>query len=66
MVYMNRFIIAAVGMLIINMVFASMPFMFPRLEPNIILPYQVWFNVIFIFVIILPSSVGNFKLLYKN
>ncbi len=62
---MNRFIYIAVGLFIINTIFKLIPYLAPRAPHEVILPYQLWFNVLFIFAIILPTSVGNFKLLYK-
>ena len=62
---MNRFVYIVAGVIIINFVFSVLPYMFPRAQKEVLLPYQVWFNVLFIFAIILPSSVGNFKLLFN-
>jgi len=63
---MNRFIYIAIGLIIINVLFSVIPFIAPRAPQDIILPYQLWFNVLFVFAIILPTSVGNFQMLYKN
>ena len=62
---MNRFIYIAIGLFIINIIFSLIPYLAPRAPPDIILPYQLWFNVLFVFAVVLPVSVGNFKLLYK-
>ena len=62
---MNRFIYIAIGLFIINIIFSLIPYLAPRAPPDIILPYQLWFNVLFVFAVVLPASVGNFKLLYK-
>ncbi len=62
---MNRFIYIIIGLFIINIIFSLIPYLAPRAPAEIILPYQLWFNVLFVFAIVLPTSVGNFKLLYK-
>lgn len=61
---MNRFIYIAIGLVVINIIFSLVPYLSPRASPQIILPYQLWLNVLFVFAIVLPTSVGNFKLLY--
>ena len=62
---MNRFIYIVVGIIIINLIFSVIPYMFPRAQSGTLLPYQIWFNVLFIFATVLPPSVGNFKLLFN-
>ena len=62
---MNRFIYIVIGLFIINIIFSLIPYLAPRAPKDMILPYQLWFNVLFVFAIVLPTSVGNFKLLYK-
>ena len=63
---MNKFVYLAVGLFIINTIFSVIPFLSPRAPNDMLLPYQLWFNVLFVFAIVLPGTVGNFKLLYKN
>ena len=62
---MNRFIYILIGLFIINTIFSLIPYLMPRAPPEIILPYQLWFNVLLIFSLILPTSVGRFKMLYN-
>ena len=62
---MNRTIYILIGCVIINIIFSLIPFLAPRAS-DVMLPYQLWFNVLFIFAIILPTEVGNFQILYKN
>ena len=63
---MNKLLIAAGAFVIINLIFLSIPPLVPRMPNEVILPYQLWCNVIILFLIILPQSVGNFDILYKN
>ena len=46
---MNRFIYIAIGLFIINIIFSLIPYLAPRAPPDIVLPYQLWFNVLFVF-----------------
>ena len=62
---MNKIITLIVAVIIINSFFSFISFMLPRANKGIILPYQVWFNVLIVFIIILPNSVGNFAMLYN-
>ena len=61
---MNRFVYIIIGLFIINILFSLIPYLAPRAPQDMILPYQLWFNVLFIFAIVLPTSVGNLKLLF--
>ncbi len=63
---MNKILAVIAGFIIINLVFSSIPYLAPRMPNEVILPYQLWFNVLLIFFIILPKTVGNFSILYKN
>jgi hypothetical protein len=65
LLYMNRIIYILIGLFIINTMFGIIPYLMPRAPSSILLPYQLWFNVIFIFTLILPTSVGHFDILYK-
>ncbi len=62
---MNRIIYTLIALFIINTIFGLIPYLIPRAPPEIILPYQLWFNVLLIFSLILPTSVGHFKMFYK-
>jgi hypothetical protein len=41
------------------------PFLMPRSSSSMILPYQLWFNVLIVFCGVLPGSVGNFDMFMK-
>ena len=49
-------------MVILNAVASFIPFLMPRAPAELVLPYQMWFNAILIFILVLPHSVGNFTL----
>ena len=53
-----------VGFVIINIIFSLIPFMVPR-APHILIQFQLFFNVILFFAIVLPRVVGQFKILFK-
>jgi len=52
------------GFILINVVFSLIPYMAPR-APPIMIQFQLFFNVILFFAIILPRVVGQFKVLFK-
>ena len=49
-------------MVILNAMASFIPFLMPRAPAELVLPYQMWFNAILIFILVLPHSVGNFTL----
>ena len=53
-----------IGFIIVNIIFSLIPYMAPR-APPIIIQFQVFFNVILFFAIVLPRVVGQFKILFK-
>ena len=53
-----------IGFILINVVFSLIPYMAPR-APPILIQFQLFFNVILFFAIILPRVVGQFKVLFK-
>jgi hypothetical protein len=55
---MNKFLILVVILILINSFFSFIPFLMPRASREIILPYQLWFNTLIVFLIILPNNVG--------
>jgi len=55
---MNKFLILVVILILINSFFSFIPFLMPRVSREIILPYQLWFNTLIVFLIILPNNVG--------
>jgi len=55
---MNKIISLVAFLIIINAIFSFVPFMFPRAQKEIILPYQLWFNTLGVFILILPNQIG--------
>ena len=53
-----------IGFIIVNIIFSLIPYMAPRAQP-IIIQFQLFFNVILFFAIVLPRVVGQFKILFK-
>ena len=62
---MNLFLTIIIFMVVLNAMASFVPFLMPRAKPELILPYQLWFNVILVFILILPHRVGDFKLFEK-
>lgn len=56
---MNQFVSLVAILIVINSFFSIIPFLFPRAPREIILPYQLWFNTLVVFIAVLPSNVGN-------
>jgi len=66
-IYMNQiffFILLIVGFVIINVIFSLIPYMVPR-APPILIQFQLFFNIMLFFAIVLPRVVGQFKILFK-
>jgi len=59
---MNLLLTIIIIMVVFNSAASFVPFLLPRVKPELILPYQLWFNVILLFILILPHRVGDFKL----
>jgi len=55
---MNKLLSLVVILILINSFFSFIPFLIPRAPREIILPYQLWFNTLIVFLIILPNNVG--------
>ena len=53
-----------VGFVIINVIFSLIPYMVPR-APPIMIQFQLFFNIMLFFAIVLPRVVGQFKILFK-
>jgi len=53
-----------IGFIIVNIIFSLIPYMAPR-APPIIIQFQLFFNVVLFFAIVLPRVVGQFKILFK-
>jgi len=53
-----------IGFIIVNIIFSLIPYIAPR-APPIIIQFQLFFNVILFFAIVLPRVVGQFKILFK-
>ena len=57
---MNRFVIVIILFFVMNLLFSSLSFLFPTVSPANFMPYQLWFNAIIIFILILPTAVGSY------
>ena len=53
-----------VGFVIVNVIFSLIPYMVPR-APPILIQFQLFFNIMLFFAIVLPRVVGKFKILFK-
>ena len=53
-----------VGFVIVNVIFSLIPYMVPRAPPSLI-QFQLFFNIMLFFAIVLPRVVGQFKILFK-
>ena len=53
-----------IGFVIVNIIFSLIPYMAPR-APPILIQFQLFFNVVLFFAIVLPRVVGQFKVLFK-
>jgi len=62
---MNLLLTIIIFMIVLNAGASFVPFLLPRVKLELVLPYQLWFNVILIFILILPHKVGDFKLFEK-
>ena len=61
---MNKILVFIGSMIVLNILFTLIPNAIPSVSRNMLLSYQLWFNSIVIFYLVLPSTVGNFKLLF--
>jgi len=59
---MNLLLTIIIIMVVLNAAASFVPFLMPRAKPELVLPYQLWFNVLLLFILILPHRVGDFKL----
>ena len=53
-----------VGFVIVNVIFSLIRYMVPR-APPILIQFQLFFNIMLFFAIVLPRVVGQFKILFK-
>ncbi len=53
-----------VGFVIVNVIISLIPYMVPR-APPILIQFQLFFNIMLFFAIVLPRVVGQFKILFK-
>lgn len=53
-----------IGFILVNIIFSLIPYMVPR-APPILIQFQLFFNIILFFAIVLPRVVGQFKILFK-
>jgi hypothetical protein len=61
---MNKILVFIGSMIVLNILFTLIPNAIPSVSRNMLFSYQLWFNSIVIFYLVLPSTVGNFKLLF--
>jgi hypothetical protein len=64
---MNQFLyfgFVIIGFILVNVIFSLIPYMAPR-APPIMIQFQLFFNIILFFAIVLPRVVGQFKILFK-
>ena len=52
------------GFVVVNVIFSLIPYIVPRVPP-IMIQFQLFFNVMLFFAIVLPRVVGQFKILFK-
>lgn len=57
---MNKFVILGIMIVFINLIFVAIPYISPRTQPEVYLPYQYWFTAIALFYVILPQSRDKF------
>ena len=57
---MKGLLILILGTILLNSVFALVPTFMPDSDPGIYLPYQFWFNILLVFMWILPSYKGSY------
>jgi hypothetical protein len=64
---MNQFMyigLLILGFVVVNVIFSLIPYIVPRVPP-IMIQFQLFFNVMLFFAIVLPRVVGQFKILFK-
>lgn len=61
---MNKILVFIGSIIVLNILFTLIPNAIPSVSRNMLFSYQLWFNSIVIFYLVLPSTVGNFKLLF--
>ncbi len=64
---MNQFMyigLLILGFVVVNVIFSLIPYIVPR-APPIMIQFQLFFNVMLFFAIVLPRVVGQFKILFK-
>ncbi len=64
---MNQFMyvgLLILGFVVVNVIFSLIPYIVPR-APPIMIQFQIFFNVMLFFAIVLPRVVGQFKILFK-
>ena len=63
---MNTILFLVFIALLMNGLFSIIPYLIPRVPLEIVLPYQLWFNILLFMIFVLPHSVGNYKILLKE
>lgn len=57
---MNGFYILIIGTILLNALFSLVPIFWPDADLGTYLPYQFWFNILLLFIWILPQYKGNY------
>jgi len=57
---MVNLIVLIAGIIISRIFFATLPMMFPKIDKELYLPYELWVYALVVFVAVLPNSVGTY------
>ncbi len=57
---MINIIVLIAGIIVTRVFFATLPMMFPRVDKELYLPYELWSYALVVFVSVLPNSVGSY------
>ena len=53
---MMTFFFTLFAIIVLNLIFYAIPFIFVSAEPEDVIPYQIWFNTLIILIALLPHS----------
>jgi len=57
---MNSFLIFILGTILLNSIFSLIPIFLVDSDPGAYMPYQFWFNLILLFMWLLPSTKADY------
>tara|TARA_A100001011_G_C14247677_1_gene816333 strand:+ start:655 stop:954 length:300 start_codon:yes stop_codon:yes gene_type:complete len=57
---MNSFLIFILGTILLNSIFSLIPIFWVDSDPGAYMPYQFWFNLILLFMWLLPSTKADY------